>query len=244
MAHVAEHIDAEMIARRLDDVRERIAGACRRAGRSPDAVTLIGVSKTFPNDAVRAAHDAGLRHFGENRAQDLLEKIEAMPGHCLGGDVEWYMIGDLQRNKAKDVLARADHFHALDSLRLAKELNKRASPMDRVMPCLVQVNISGEESKFGVHPDETHAFLDRLARFNHLKVEGLMAIATYADEPEQVRPEFRRMREVFETYSCEAGSGVEMTKLSIGMSNDFEIAIEEGATHVRVGSAIFGARDF
>lgn len=242
MADVATQIDADTIARRLADVRGRIAAACRRVGRSPEDITLIGVSKTFPNEAVKAARDAGLRHFGENRVQDLLEKIDAMPGRRLGGDVEWYMIGHLQRNKARAVVEHADHVHSLDSVRLAKELNKRARQVDRVVPCLVQVNISGEESKFGIRPDETHAFIDRLADLEHLKVEGLMAIATFVDDPEAARPEFRRMAQLFETYSGEAGS-VEMKKLSIGMSQDFEVAVEEGATHVRIGSAIFGERD-
>lgn len=244
MAEVVKGIEAETIVKRLHNVRERIAAACRHAGRSPDDVTLIGVSKTFPIEAVQAAREAGLRHFGENRVQDLVEKAEALPGRVLGGDVEWYMIGHLQRNKAKDVVENADYFHALDSPRLAKELNKRGRRERRVVPCLVQVNISGEESKYGIHPDETHPYLDRLAAFDHLNVQGLMAIATYADDPEDVRPEFRRMRELFETYSGKPGSGVEMKHLSMGMSNDFEVAVEEGATHVRIGSAIFGARDY
>ncbi len=244
MAELAQQTDAEVIARRLNDVRERIAAACRRVGRSPDEVTLIGVTKTFPIADVRAARDAGLRHFGENRVQDLVEKIEALPGRVRGGDVDWYMIGHLQRNKAKDVVEYADYFQALDSPRLAKELNKRARKENRVVPCLVQVNISGEESKYGLRPDETHAFLNRMAQYPYLKVEGLMAIATYSDHPDEIRPEFRRMRRLFDGYEVPPDSGVEMKRLSMGMSNDFEIAIEEGATHVRIGSAIFGERDY
>lgn len=244
MSDIGEQIDASAIARRLDEVRDRISEACRRAGRSAADVTLIGVSKTFPIEAVKAARKAGLAHFAENRVQDLIEKIEDVPGHVRGGDLTWYMIGHLQRNKAKDVVEYADFFQALDSPRLAKELNKRARREGRVMPCLVQVNISGEDSKFGLQPGETHAFLDEVARYDHLKIEGLMAIAAYTEDPEDVRPYFKRMRELFESYDPTPDSGIEMTKLSMGMSNDFEIAVEEGATHVRIGSAIFGERDY
>jgi hypothetical protein len=243
MADVVEETDADAIARRLQVVQERIDAACRRVRRSPVDVTLIGVSKTFPIEAVYAARDAGLTHFGENRVQDLVEKARELPGRIRGGGVEWSMIGHLQRNKARDVVENADHFHALDSLRLAKELEKGSRRSGRIMPCLVQVNISGEASKYGLQPQETHAFLDRLASLEHIRVEGLMAMATHVDDPEAVRPEFRRMRELFDGYQHQTGSGIEMKKLSIGMSNDFEVAVEEGATHVRIGSAIFGARE-
>ncbi len=231
------------IAEQLESVRRRIAGACARAGRSTDEVTLVGVTKTFPIEAVLAAREAGLTHFGENRVQELVEKAEAVPSRIQGGDVMWHMIGHLQRNKAKDVVDYADFFHALDSPRLAKELNKRASREERVVPCLVQVNISGEESKYGIAPAETHAFLDGVERFKNLRIEGLMAIASFVDDPEDVRPEFRRLCELFETYDHAGNPGVKMKYLSMGMSDDFEVAIEEGATHVRIGSAIFGARD-
>ncbi|MEX0601418.1 MAG: YggS family pyridoxal phosphate-dependent enzyme [Rhodothermales bacterium] len=244
MEKVDDPTDLDLVKRRVDDVRDRIASACRRASRSVDDVTLIGVTKTFPVAAVHAARAAGLTRFGENRVQDLVEKIEAVPGRLRGGDVEWHMIGHLQRNKAKDVVDYADFFQALDSPRLARELNKRGRREDRVVPCLVQVNISGEESKYGIRPADTHDFLDQIGRFDYLRVEGLMAIATYSEDSDVVRPEFRRMRELFETYVPKNGSGIVMEKLSMGMSNDFEPAVEEGATHVRIGSAIFGERDY
>ena len=230
------------IAGRIAEIRERIERACGRAGRKPDDVTLIAVTKTFPVEAMEAAMAAGLRHFGENRVQDLVAKSEAIPGACRGGDVYWYMIGHLQRNKAKDVAAHADYFHALDSIRLAAELNTRAENEGRVLPCLVEVHISREESKFGVEPDSVPGFLDELGGFTHLRVRGLMTIASFVDDPEQVRSEFRRMRRLFDGYRPPEGSTVEMKELSMGMSGDFETAIEEGATHVRVGSAIFGSR--
>lgn len=236
-------VDPAAISERLEAVRERIAGACARAGRSPEEVTLVGVTKTFPVEAVAAARDSGLTHFGENRVQELVEKADAIPGHVRGGDVSWYMIGHLQRNKAKDVVDYADYFQALDSPRLAKELNKRAAQGDRVIPCLVQINVSREESKYGIAPQDAHSFIDSIRRFQNLHVTGLMTIASYVEDPEEVRPEFRRLRELFDAYDASGAANIEMRHLSMGMSGDFEVAIEEGATHVRIGSAIFGARD-
>lgn len=236
-------MDSIAIANRLEGVRERIEQACARSGRSAGDVTLIGVTKTFPIETVEAAVKAGVTHLAENRVQELVEKAGVLPGLIRGGSVSWYMIGHLQRNKAKDVIDYADYFHALDSLRLAKELNKRAALEDRIVPCLVQVNASNEESKYGVAPSSTHSFLDGLSRFEHIRVEGLMTIASFVDDPVQVRPQFSHLRRIFETYDSNRNERVAMKYLSMGMSGDFEVAIEEGATHVRIGSAIFGVRE-
>lgn len=236
-------VDSVTIAHHLEDVRERIERACGRSGRSSNDVTLVGVTKTFPIHTVESAVEAGLTHLAENRVQELVEKADAIPSVLRGGSVSWYMIGHLQRNKAKEVVEYADYFHALDSLRLAKELNKRASHEGRVVPCLVQVNISEEESKYGVDPSETHLFLDGLAPYEHIRVDGLMTIASFVDDPEQARPEFRQVRQLFETYDSTRNPRATMRHLSMGMSGDFEVAIEEGSTHVRIGSAIFGARE-
>ena len=240
METASTDVDAAAIAERLADVQKRIEAACKRAGRPASSVTLVAVSKTFPLAAVEAAYAAGARHFGENKVQDFVEKAEAMPGKIGGGDLCWHMVGHLQRNKAKDVAAHADLFEALDSPRLAKELNKRAEAEERVMPCLVQVNVSGEESKYGLNPARVHAFLDQVAGYKALRVRGLMTLAAPTDDPEDVRPQFQLLRRLAETYT-----GNERTRLdvlSMGMSGDFEVAIEEGATHVRIGSAIFGPR--
>ena len=242
MVETPGRVDAEAIQERLADVRERMAAACDRAGRPAEAVTLVAVSKTFPLEAVRAAQAAGVRHFGENRVQDFVEKAEAMPGRLHGGDVCWHMIGHLQRNKAKDVAHHADLFEALDSPRLAKELDKRAEAEGRVLPCLVQVNVSGEESKYGLDPGDVHAFLDRIATYENLRIRGLMTLAAPADDPEDVRPQFRLLRELLETYNARGNERPPLDVLSMGMSGDFEVAIEEGATHVRIGSALFGPR--
>ncbi len=239
---IDENLDERAIARRLEAVRERIARACRRAGRRPEDVTLVGITKTFPPEAAAAARRAGLRDFGENRVQELVAKAAALPGEILGGDLRWHMVGHLQRNKARDVVACADLFHALDSLRLAEELDRRAAEAGRLMPCLVQVNVSGEASKFGLDPDQTLAMLDRLAPYENLRVLGLMTLAAPADDPETVRPQFRLLRDLFEACRVRGAPRVEMRYLSMGMSGDFEVAIEEGATHVRLGTALFGPR--
>jgi PLP dependent protein len=235
-------IDAQAIAHRLEVIQERIVKACQRAGRRPDEVTLVGVTKTFPVELVAAAHEVGIRDFGENRVQELSRKAGAIPGRVLGGDVCWHMIGHLQRNKAKEVVAYADMFHALDSLRLAEALNTRAALVGRVLPCLVQVNVSGEASKFGLPPGDAFDMMDRLAMYEHVRVVGLMTLAAPTPDPEAVRPQFRLLRDVYDTYDQPEHAHVQMQYLSMGMSGDFEVAIEEGATHVRVGTALFGLR--
>jgi pyridoxal phosphate enzyme (YggS family) len=185
-----------------------------------------------------------LSHFGENRARQLRDKARLQPGSFKGGDVTWHMVGHLQTNKAKFVARYADWFDALDRPRLAEELDERAAKNNRVLPCLVQVNITGQEQKYGLAPDDTHEFLDHCARYEHLDIRGLMALASFVDDPEEVRDEFRQMRDLFESYEANTNPRVEMEELSIGMSNDFEVAVEEGSTMVRIGSAIFGPRDY
>lgn len=241
---INEQIRPDAVAERVRSVRERIAQACERAGRSSDDVTIVAVSKTFPMQAIDSGVAAGIERFGENRARQLRDKAKARPGTFEGGDVKWHMVGHLQRNKAKFIARHADWFDALDSPRLAKELEKRAAKNDRVLPCLVQVNISGEEQRYGLDPAETHDYLDHCAQYDHLAVKGLMAMASFVDDPEDVRGEFRRMRELFDTYDADGNPQVEMQELSIGMSNDFEVAIEEGGTMVRLGTSIFGPRDY
>jgi PLP dependent protein len=235
--------DLTHIPVQLGVVRERIAGACRRAGRSPDSVTLVGVTKTFPFAAVHAAIDAGLLHFGENKVQELVAKATEIPGAFNGGAISWHMIGHLQRNKARDVAALADVFEALDSLRLARELDRRAEAEGRIIPCYVQVNVSGEESKFGIEPEALPAFLDGLEPFEHLAIRGLMTLAAPVDDPEKVRPQFRLLRSLRDGRPQGSNPRIRLEDLSMGMSDDFEVAIEEGATHVRIGSAIFGPRE-
>ncbi|WP_412068214.1 YggS family pyridoxal phosphate-dependent enzyme [Rubrivirga sp. IMCC43871] len=228
------------IAARADDVRQRIAAAADRAGRDAGEVTLVAVSKTRPIETVRAAVAAGLRDLGENRVGELVDKSDVLPGGAEGGEVRWHLIGSLQRNKARDAAARADLFHALDSVRLADALDRKAAEAGRVLPVLVQVNISDEDAKHGVAPSDTHALLAEVARREHLRPVGLMGMAAMAEDAADldrvVRPAFARLRALFEA------SPTPLSVLSMGMSGDFEVAVEEGATHIRVGTALFGPR--
>ncbi|WP_420456967.1 YggS family pyridoxal phosphate-dependent enzyme [Rubrivirga sp.] len=238
-AHAADPALVDAIADRAHAVRQRIAEAADRAGRDPADVTLVAVTKTRPIETVRAAVAAGLRDLGENRVGELVDKSDALPGEGDGGDVRWHLIGSLQRNKARDAAARADLFHALDSVRLARALDKWAAEAGRVLPVLVQVNISGEDAKHGVEPDATADLLGVAAECAHLRPVGLMGMAAIAEDPGDldrvVRPAFQKLRRLFD---AEPG----LTVLSMGMSGDFEVAVEEGATHVRVGTALFGPR--
>lgn len=236
---------AALIAENAARVRDRIAAAADRAGRDAADVTLVAVTKTRSVDTVRAAVAAGLTDLGENRVGELVEKSDAVPGEAEGGAVRWHLIGSLQRNKARDAAARADLFHALDSVRLADALDRRAEQAGRVLPVLVQVNVSGEDAKGGVEPDAAHDLLAYAAEQAHLRPVGLMGMAALAEDDRDldrlVRPAFRRLRDLFETYAPAGGAGP-LSVLSMGMSGDFEVAVEEGATHVRVGTALFGPR--
>ncbi len=215
------------VAQRLEQVRERIAAACQRAGRSPREVSIVAVAKGFPPEAIREAWEAGVRHLGENRVQEALAKRP----HLQDLPLTWHMVGHLQTNKVKAALELFDIIQSVDSLRLAQELDRRAS---RPVPVLLEVNVAGEASKFGFSPDELPHVWPRLRDLPNLEVRGLMTVAPIADDPEAVRPVFRRLREMAEALG--------LRELSMGMSDDFEVAIEEGATMVRLGRAIFGER--
>lgn len=241
MPDTATQLSPQAVQDRVDTVRERVAQACERAGRDTDEITIVAVSKTFPMQAITSGIAAGLTHFGENRARALRDRAEERPGQWKGGDVCWHMIGHLQTNKAKFVARHADRFEALDSPRLAEELDKRAAKNDRVIPCFVQVNISGADQKYGLLPNELHDFLDACEAHEHLKIDGLMGMASFVDDSETVRSEFAHLRTLAETYTGGAAN-ISLDHLSMGMSNDFEVAIEEGSTMVRIGSAIFGPR--
>ncbi len=223
------------LAANLQKLRERMNAACQRAGREPESVTLQAVSKNQPPAMVRAAADLGLTLFGENRVQEARLKIGQCPGH-----LRWHMIGHLQSNKCRDAVHFFSMIQSVDSLALAQEINKFADKAAKTMPILLEVNVAGESSKFGYRPAQ---LLEELAEINALKrieVHGLMTIAPWSVEPEKVRPVFRRLREL--KVECEQILGAPLPQLSMGMSGDFEIAIEEGATLIRVGTALFGAR--
>jgi len=226
------------ISRNLARVRERIAAAARRAGRNPDEVTLVAVTKGVGLDRVLEAVACGVTHIGENRVQEAAAKFPHLPPGVVR-----HMVGHLQRNKAKMAVRLFDLIHSLDSLRLAEELNRRALEAGRVMDVLVQVNVSGEPTKYGVSPEEVEALVENMASLPGLRLRGLMTIAPIVEDPEQARPYFRRLRQLGDVIrSAATDLKLERLELSMGMTDDFEVAVEEGATIVRIGRAIFGPR--
>ena len=233
-----------LIAHRAAVVRERIAAAARASGRDGDAVTLVAVTKTHPLATVEAALAAGLLDLGENRVQELVDKATALPGALGGGDHRWHLIGQLQRNKARDAVRYADLVHGVDSERLAHALDVRAEEAARRVPVLVQVNISGEASKSGTAPEAAHDLMAAVAETAGLRLAGVMGIAAPAADAAEteraVRPAFRALRALFDGYTGPGRDG--LTVVSMGMSGDYEVAVEEGSTLVRVGTALFGAR--
>ncbi|MEO2053193.1 MAG: YggS family pyridoxal phosphate-dependent enzyme [Allomuricauda sp.] len=204
----------------------------------PKGVTLVAVSKTKPNEAILEAYQAGQRVFGENKVQDMVQKWEALPK-----DIEWHMIGHLQRNKVKYMAEFVSLIHGVDSLKLLKEIDKQAQKHNRVIPCLLQMHIAEEDTKFGLDEDELNALLasSEFKQMKHVKIMGLMGMATFTDNENQVRKEFARLKSLFENLKLQLP---EITILSMGMSGDYGIAIAEGSTMVRIGSSIFGARNY
>ena len=228
-----------MIASAVAAVRERIRRAAARAGRSADDITLIAVSKTHPPDAVRAAFEAGVAHFGENKVQEALPKIEALAALRAQG-LRWHLVGHLQSNKANRAATSFDCIHSVDSAGLAARLDRAAAEAGVTVPVLVQVELAGEETKSGLSESAVLPALEATRSLRHVKVTGLMTLPPYSDDAEQVRPYFRRLR-ALRDWALERGL-LQGGALSMGMSGDFEVAIEEGATLVRVGTAIFGER--
>jgi pyridoxal phosphate enzyme (YggS family) len=229
------------IAEHVAQVRERIRVAASRAGRDPEAITLMAVSKTFSPESIRGAYEAGVRVFGENRVQEFAGKAQAL--HDLD-QARWHMIGHLQSNKAGKA---AELFHAVDSvdsLKLAEKLNDAARAATRKLAALIEVNVGGEAAKSGVAPDspELDRILEALPQLNHIDVRGFMTVPPYSEDPNAPRPYFRRLRELRDQIAARGLPAVGMDVLSMGMSHDFEVAIEEGSTCVRVGTAIFGGR--
>lgn len=233
-------IDSETTLRtNLDAIRARIRAACLKAGRDPTEVRLLPVSKTVEEVRLRQAYALGLRELGENKVQEAQKKSEAMVDLT---DLRWVLIGHLQTNKAKYAARFAAEFQALASLRVAEALDQHLQAAGRSLDVLVQVNTSDETSKFGLPPDEVHAFVKQLPAFSSLRVRGLMTLALFSPDESLVRPCFVRLRQLRDKIRQDAPDGIAMDELSMGMSGDFELAIQEGATTVRVGTAIFGHR--
>lgn len=225
---------AERIQDRFLQVQERIRAAAGRAGRGMSSVALVAVSKMIPVEVIREALDAGVTILGENRVQEARIKMAA-----LSQEVTWHLVGHLQTNKAKTAVQLFEMIHSLDSLRLAEALDRSGQQAGKTVRCLVEVNLGGEESKSGTTEEGVRSMLENAARLSHLRIEGLMTIPPLLPDPEQVRPYFRRLRTLRDKLT---GEGFHLAHLSMGMTHDFEVAVEEGATMVRIGTAIFGHR--
>ena len=228
-----------MLSENLAAVEERVYEACRRAGRDRSEVTLIAVSKTHPVSDIREIMACGVKDFGENKVQEMTGKIEEIPE-----PLNWHLIGHLQRNKVKYIVDKACLIHSVDSLRLAQEIEKEAEKKDVQSDILIEINIGGEETKSGIAKGEAVQLICDIAPLERVHIKGLMAIVPPVDDPEDARGYFKEMKAIFEEVKAMEIPGVEMKELSMGMTGDFEVAIEEGATMVRVGTAIFGARSY
>lgn len=228
-----------MLKDSLNEVKKNISEACKRAGRDPKDVTLIAVSKTKPVEMLSEVYNEGVRDFGENYVQELVDKIEIMPK-----DIRWHMIGHLQRNKVKYLVGKVACIHSVDSIRLAEEINERSVKSGIVTEIMAEVNIAGEESKFGFKRDEVFDFAEKVSVMKGVKLTGLMTSAPYVADPEENRIYFREMKSLSVDINAKNIDNVNIAGLSMGMTNDYVVAVEEGATHVRVGTAIFGARNY
>ena len=228
-----------MVKENLAEVEKKVLAACERAGRNPDDVTLFAVSKTKPIEMIEEAIEYGKKEFGENKAQEMKQKYEALPK-----DIVWHFIGHLQTNKVKYVVGRASLIHSVDSLHLAEAIEKESAKKNVISDILIEVNVAGEESKFGLNTEETEELVRSISKLPHIRIKGLMTIAPFVDNPEDNRDIFRSLKELSVDIQSKNIDNVLMDILSMGMTGDYEVAIEEGATHVRVGTGIFGERDY
>ena len=228
-----------MVKEHMANVESRVDEACKKAGRDRSEVTLIAVSKTKPVSMLQEAYDAGARDFGENKVQELVDKIPAMPQ-----DIRWHMIGHLQRNKVKYIVDKVAMIHSVDTYRLAEEINIQAIKKKVKVPILIEVNVANEISKFGVRPEDTLQLVKDIATLQNVQIRGLMTIAPYVEDPEENRIYFRKLKDLSVDIAAQNIDNVSMDVLSMGMTGDYTVAIEEGATMVRVGTGIFGERNY
>ncbi len=228
-----------MLSDNLHEVQENIRKACERSGRNPDDVTLIAVSKTKPVSDIEQIYAAGIREFGENKVQEMNDKQKVLPG-----DINWHMIGHLQRNKVKYIVDNVAMIHSVDSVRLAEEISKEAVKKNVAVDILVEVNVAKEESKFGLYTEDVSQFVEQISKLPGINIKGLMTSAPFVDNPEDNRQYFKKLKDLSVDINAKNIDNVHMDFLSMGMTNDYVVAVEEGATHVRVGTAIFGHRDY
>jgi len=250
-----------MIKDNLQIIEQRICDACARAGRKREEVTLIAVSKTKPNEMLQSAYELGIRNFGENKVQELVAKYDALNG-SFKEKVNWHMIGHLQRNKVKYIIDKVALIHSVDSLKLAEQIEKEAAKKNLYADILIEVNIAQEESKFGVSADEVFPLMVKISSFPHIRIRGLMTVAPYVENPEKNRDYFKKMRQLYVDIKTKNIDNIydssilednafnwektldKFDILSMGMTGDFEVAIEEGSTMVRIGTGIFGERNY
>ena len=223
----------------MAQVQKNIEESCGNVNRDPGEVTLIAVSKTKPVEMLREAYDAGARVFGENKVQEIVDKYDHMPS-----DVKWHMIGHLQRNKVKYIVDKVAMIHSVDSFRLAETIEKEAAKKNVTVPILIEVNVAQEESKYGLKPEEVLPFIEEIADFSHIQIKGLMTIAPYVENAEENREIFRELKKLSVDIAAKNINNVTMSVLSMGMTGDYMVAVQEGATMVRVGTGIFGARNY
>ncbi|HBV68886.1 MAG TPA: YggS family pyridoxal phosphate-dependent enzyme [Clostridiales bacterium] len=228
------------IKENIDEILKRVAAAAMRSGRDFEDITVIAVSKTVDAERAREAVEGGLINLGENRVQELVSKYEQLSDI----DVKWHLIGNLQKNKVKYIIDKATLIHSVENLELANEINKRAQKNNIISNVLIELNIGEEESKFGLDEENVYSFVKDMEQFENIKVLGLMTVAPFSENPEDIRWVFKKMRGIFDKISGMKLKNTEMKYLSMGMTNDFEIAIEEGANIVRIGTAVFGARKY
>lgn len=228
------------IRENIDDIVKRIEDTCKKVGRNPNDITVIAVSKTVESERAREAVEAGINNLGENRVQELVKKYDELKDL----DIKWHMIGHLQKNKVKYIIDKTVLIHSVESLSLAEEINKRAEKNNLIANVLVELNIGEEDSKFGIKEESVYDFILSLEKFENLRVVGLMTVAPFCENPEDVRWVFKKMKNIYDEISTMNLRNTEMKYLSMGMTNDFEIAIEEGSNIIRIGTAIFGARKY
>ena len=228
-----------MLKENLANVKKNIEQACKNAGRSRDEVTLIAVSKTKTVEMLQEIYDENIRDFGENKVQELCSKMEQLPS-----DIRWHMIGHLQRNKVKYIVGKVELIHSVDTYRLAEEINIQAKKQNVIVPILVEVNIAHEESKFGISAEDAILLVEEISKLENIRIKGLMTIAPYVENPEDNRLYFRKIKQLSVDITNKNIDNVSMEILSMGMTGDYMVAIEEGATMVRVGTGIFGERNY
>ena len=228
-----------MLKENLANVEKNIEQACKNAGRNRNEVTLIAVSKTKPVEMLQEIYDENIRDFGENKVQELCSKMEQLPS-----DIRWHMIGHLQRNKVKYIVGKVELIHSVDTYRLAEEINIQAKKQNVIVPILVEVNIAHEESKFGISAEDAILLVEEISRLENIRIKGLMTIAPYVENPEDNRLYFRKIKQLSVDITNKNIDNVSMEILSMGMTGDYMVAIEEGATMVRVGTGIFGERNY